>query len=75
MEHTTALAIVIWYLIVPSHPQTSATGQSGSAFVFDTYSTRDTCEQEQRRLSDDPDIGDKMRIAKCSEIAPSSNRQ
>lgn len=76
MVHTTALAMVVWYLIVPSHlSQIKAANGDAATFVFNTYRTRDACEQDRWRLSADLDLGDGMRAARCSEVAPPLNRQ
>ena len=77
MGHTTALAMVVWYLTVPVHlPETRAIARElASATVFNTYRTREACEQDRRRLSNDPDIGDRMRVAECSEIGPSMDHK
>ena len=72
MEHTTALAMVVWYLTVPVHlPGTrTVTGELASVTLFSTYRTREACEQDRSRLLSDPDIGERMRVAECSEIEP-----
>ena len=73
MEHTTALAMVVWYLTVPVHlaKTRTVTGELASATVFNTYRTREACEQDRIRLSSDPDIGERMMAAECSETGPS----
>ena len=72
MEHITAFAMVVWYLTVPVHlPGTrTVTGELASASVFNTYRTREACELDRSRLLNDPDIGERMRVAKCSEVGP-----
>ena len=71
VRHAAMLALVGWYLMLPATaPQSGAANASPSPSIWDSYKTREACEQERAILVNDPVIGERMRAGIC---LPSTN--
>jgi len=72
-----ALILAGWALMLPAYvPQAGDAGAAVSppVAVWDTYKTREACEQGRRSLEDDPVIGSRMKLATCVEIRSTQSK-
>ena len=79
LRHCAALALLGWYLLLPTTPPQSGEANaapSPTASIWNTYKTREACEQDRLLYLNDPVIGPRMKAAQCVMTAPSgaSNR-
>jgi hypothetical protein len=73
LHHAAMLALVGWYLMLPATaPQSGAANASPSPSIWNSYKTREACEQERASLVNATVVGAPMKPAVC---LPSTNDQ
>jgi hypothetical protein len=78
LNHFSALALLGWLLLLPTTPPHSGDANaapSPTVSIWNTFTTREACEQERRLYLDDPVIGPRMQGATCVSSAPAPSQR
>ena len=75
--HFSGLALLAWLLILPTtapHSGDANAAPSPTVSIWNTFRSREACEQERRLYLDDPVIGARMQAATCVSSAPAGSQ-
>jgi hypothetical protein len=75
-QYLSALAVLTWYLVLPTTAPQSGDANaapSPTISIWNTYKTREACEQDRLLYVDDPVIGARMKVAQCVTAPPTGS--
>jgi hypothetical protein len=78
LNHFPVLALLGWLLMLPTTPPHSGDANaapSPTVSIWNTFKTREACEQERRLYLDDPVIGPRMQAATCVSSTPAGGQE
>jgi hypothetical protein len=78
LHQLSVLALLGWFLMLPTTPPQSGDANaapSPTVSIWNTYKTREACEQDRQLYLDDPVIGPRMHAARCVSAPPAGSSE